>query len=441
MDSFAVFDTLWREFDTILVLLARPIVQRQLIAFITVVLVCGVLSAVVNRFWDRSNRNDEEDLSLADNLRRNLLYPVVALVALAIVIQVFRANAYAVNFLLDSQSILWGFLAYRLLTAAFDMRFSRRWADVLRRQILLPLLFLAFFFFVVGNFININVVGQVRIATIFEQEYTIANGFFSALALYIVFVIVSLLQSGQRYFITLKTENTATISSIFIVIRYAVLVIGLLVVASSLGLNLTTLAVIGGGLSVGIGFGLQQIIANFISGIILLFEQSLRPGDVIDLNGQLGQVKQINMRSTSVLTRENVEIVVPNEHFLTTDVTTYTKNNPLIRLAIPFGVSYQSDPHQVRDLAIEAAKKHKDVKLYPQPQVHFVGFGASSLDFDLLIWIEKPILMLQIKSDLYFLLWDVLAEHEIEIPFPQTDLHLRSGWEQIGRDRHGSGDK
>lgn len=131
-----------------------------------------------------------------------------------------------------------------------------------------------------------------------------------------------------------------------------------MVVFGTLGVNLTSLALIGTGLSVGIGFGLQQIIANFISGIVLLFEQSLRPGDVVEVNNQVGTVEKLNIRSTIIRTNDNVEIIVPNETFLTSQLTTYTKSDPLVRVSVPVGVGYDSNPKQVQQILMDTAVSH-----------------------------------------------------------------------------------
>ena len=184
--------------------------------------------------------------------------------------------------------------------------------------------------------------------------------------------------------------------------------------------------------SIGIGIGLQRIVANFISGIVLLFEQSLRPGDVIDINGEIGTVGRLNIRSTVVRTLNNVEVIVPNENFVIKQVTTYTKSNQNVRLLLPVGVSYDADPREVKRVVIEAATKHGLVLDDPEPMLLFRGYGNSSLDFDLAVWIDQPQRAMFVRSDLYYMVFDALGRHDIEIPFPQRDLNLKRGWEQLG---------
>jgi small-conductance mechanosensitive channel len=216
--------------------------------------------------------------------------------------------------------------------------------------------------------------------------------------------------------------------------RYVVIAGAVVIVAAALGVDPRALAIITGGLSVGIGFGLQEIVANFVSGIVLLFEQSLRPGDVVSMENEMGTVKSLGIRATTVRTRDNVEVIVPNQAFLTSAVTTYTKTDRIVRVKIPVGVSYGSDPKEIREVLLEVARQHNLVQEKPEPVVRFIGFGDSSLDFQLEIWLDDPMLTMSIKSDLRFMIWTAFTKRNIEIPFPQRDLHLRSGvpWEKLG---------
>jgi potassium efflux system protein len=175
-------------------------------------------------------------------------------------------------------------------------------------------------------------------------------------------------------------------------------------------------------------------VANFISGILLLFEQSLRPGDIVSVGGEMGEVKKLSIRATTVNTFDNIELIVPNQLFLTSTVTSYTRTDRFVRVLIPIGVSYNSDPEAVRETLLAVAQRHGLVQEQPEPVVHFMGFGDSSLDFRLAVWVDDPLLRLNVASDLRFMIWKAFAEHSIEIPFPQRELHLRSGvpWEELG---------
>jgi small-conductance mechanosensitive channel len=216
--------------------------------------------------------------------------------------------------------------------------------------------------------------------------------------------------------------------------RYALISLGIIFSLGAMGLDFTSLAIVAGGLSVGIGIGLQDLVANFVSGLVLLFEQSLRPGDIVEMNGRINHVQKISLRATTVRTLTNEEVIVPNSSFTTGQVTNMTKSDHLVYALIPFGVSYESDPEFVRDLAVQTALQHSLVLKIPPPRLFFSGFGESSLDFNLSVGIRQPESMNVVKSDLYYMLWKAFAENEIEIPFPQRDLNLGGGWNQLAAD-------
>ena len=208
---------------------------------------------------------------------------------------------------------------------------------------------------------------------------------------------------------------------------YFVFVIGLLIGLQSAGLNLSSLALIGGALGIGIGFGLQPIVANFVAGLILLAERPVKVGDRIEIGGTLGNVIRIRGRATWVRTNDNFIIVVPNSEFINNRVTNWTANDRQVRYMLPLGVSYSSDPEQVRDVLLAVARRHPDVLADPGPEVLFTGFGDSALNFSLRVWtltrVETPRGFI---SELYFEIFRAFREQKIEIPFPQRDLHLKS---------------
>ncbi len=202
---------------------------------------------------------------------------------------------------------------------------------------------------------------------------------------------------------------------------------GLFVGLQSLGVNLNSLVVFGGAVGVGIGLGLQNVVSNFVAGIILLIEQPIRIGDRIETGNTLGDVIKIAARSTWVRTNDNVIIIVPNNEFINNPVTNWTANDPNVRISLTVGVGYDSDPDEVRQLLLAAAAAHPDVLEEPAPDVIFTGYGDSSIDFSLRVWTSSHAHTPQILiSDLYFALFRVFREHKIELPFPQRDLHLRS---------------
>ncbi len=219
--------------------------------------------------------------------------------------------------------------------------------------------------------------------------------------------------------------------------HYLILAIGLIIALASIGINFTNLAIVAGALGVGIGFGLQSIVNNFVSGIIVLFEQHVKVGDFVQLDsGMNGVVKGIHVRSTVVTTLDNLDIIVPNSELVTAKVINYTMNEPMFRIHVPFGVAYGSDKIIVEKAGLEAAKNVEvtyDDGAKRRPQVWLVGFGDSSLNFELIVWVvNKKGSHATPGSWKALYAWEIetaLQKYGIVIPFPQRDLHLKSGFE------------
>ena len=209
-------------------------------------------------------------------------------------------------------------------------------------------------------------------------------------------------------------------------IQYSIAGIVFYQAITMIGINLTGLAFFVGILSVGIGFGLQNIANNFVSGLILLFERPIKPGDMVSVGDTEGRVQEIQMRATTVLTRDNVTIIVPNSQLVAEEVINWSHKDPKVRLHIPVGVAYGSDIQLVTQLLLKVAKDHLQVMDEPSPNVWFVGFGDSSLNFELLAWINNPMLGKQIQSDLNYAIDAIFRQNNVTIPFPQRDLHLCS---------------
>ena len=193
----------------------------------------------------------------------------------------------------------------------------------------------------------------------------------------------------------------------------------------ALGIDLTGLAVLSGAIGVGLGFGLQKVVSNLVSGVIILLDKSIKPGDVISLGDTFGWINSLGARYVSVVTRDGREYLIPNEDLITGQVVNWSHSNDFVRLDINFGTAYSDNPHAVRRIAIEAAQS-VDRVLKNRPAVcHIVGFGDSSVDYLLRFWIKDPTGGLtNIRGNVYLALWDAFKEHDISIPFPQREVKL-----------------
>lgn len=209
--------------------------------------------------------------------------------------------------------------------------------------------------------------------------------------------------------------------------RVVLLVLAVVLALGSIGIDLTAFAVFSGAVGVGVGFGLQKVVSNLISGVILLLDRSIKPGDVIEVENTYGFVNALNARYVAVRTRDGKEFLIPNEDLITQRVTNWSYSNDLIRLHVKVGISYQSDPHAAIRLALEAAREVPRVLAEPEPTCLLVEFGGSTIDLELRCWINDPVNgMGNIRSALMVRIWDLYQANGIEMPNPQRDITLRN---------------
>jgi small-conductance mechanosensitive channel len=213
-------------------------------------------------------------------------------------------------------------------------------------------------------------------------------------------------------------------AAISLVIRYIIIGVGIVLALSSLGVDLSKFNLMAGALGLGIGFGLQNVIANFVSGLILVFERPILPGDTVEVNSLMGTVRKIGVRSSRVSTFDGAEVVVPNTNLISNDLINWTLSNNIKRVEILIGTGYDSDPNQVLELLLECANNYVNLVKDPPPVALFSDFGDSSLNFRLRFWVHFEI-GLQAKSDVSIAIYNKFKEYEIEIPFPQQDVHIK----------------
>ena len=263
-------------------------------------------------------------------------------------------------------------------------------------------------------------VGQVRVSPLTLIKVALALWFSLWLA------------NGLATLVERRLERTQSVAPTMRVLgakltRIALITAAFLIALSAVGIDLTALAVFGGALGVGLGFGLQKIFSNLVSGVILLMDRSIKPGDVIAVGTSFGWINHLGARYASVITRDGIEHLIPNEELITQRVENWSYSNDLVRLRIPIGIAYHSDPRLAIKLCVEAAEMIPRVQLKPEPRCQLMGFGDSSLNLELRIWIDDPQNgRANVISEVLLGVWDRFQEHGIEIPFPQRDLHLRS---------------
>lgn len=265
-----------------------------------------------------------------------------------------------------------------------------------------------------------------------ETELTIGL----ILTLLISLIALFVVSEWIRRFIVHKVLNryqidVGTRQTIGIITKYILILAGVFSILQTNGIDLSAFGILAGAIGVGIGFGLQNITNNFISGLIILFEQPIKIGDRIEVGDVSGDVIKISARSTMIVTNDNISIIVPNSQFIDSQVINWSHNDRNIRFNFPVGVSYKEDPEKVRNIVLEVARGNPGVLNNPQPDVLFDEYGDNSLNFILRVWsseyIDRPKVL---KSQLYYEIFKRFTEEGVEIPFPQRDLHLKSGFEK-----------
>lgn len=270
-----------------------------------------------------------------------------------------------------------------------------------------------------------------------ETAITYGSIFRVLIILLVTYVLSRVIQNGLRRFASYrKSMAQSSVYALTRVTHYIVMLVGALIAISSIGIDLTKFAIFASALGIGVGFGLQNLISNFTAGIMLLFEKTLKVGDFVELeSGVTGEVKEINIRSTIITTNDNIDIVIPNSEFVNGRVTNWTMRDTIRRLKLGFGVAYGTDKELVRKAVLEAASRvpHTlDDGSHRPPQVWLTEFGDSALNFELVVWL-KPEAVNRPSTVKAAFMWEIhtsLEEHNIEIPFPQRDLHIRSWAEQ-----------
>jgi len=248
------------------------------------------------------------------------------------------------------------------------------------------------------------------------------------MAVVIIFVTAILLWGIKRIFrrtLFKKAIDPARGHSVFQLIKYIFWIIALILVLDTLGVKITLLLAGSAALLVGIGLGLQQVFRDIISGFFLLFERNLKVGDVVELEGVVGIVKDIGFRTTTIESRDNIILIIPNSKFIEENVINWSHIEKKTRFHVNVGVAYGSDVDKVTRVLLECARHHQKITSDPEPFVRFDDFGNSSLDFQLFFWTDNAFRVENIKSDLRFEIDRKFRENNITIPFPQRDVHMK----------------
>jgi potassium-dependent mechanosensitive channel len=414
----------------LLVFLGRPAVQVQLLAFALAIMLAWVLSDGLSRLARgrfREHIHQRLDTEQKSILRRALIvlrrieFPVLGLALVWAVQMLFRTWERPAGLLGEWVFLLWLILIYRLIVALLDIAFGVEIVRPYRQRLLDPLIGLFAFLRVLGLLIDLGALGHARLLTIADTPIRLGGVFSTVVVLYFVFTGTWAVQTTvQRAVLPRTATDPGLVNAVLTVARYIVIILGVSFALGALGFDTSTIAFISGGLTVAIGFGSQQVFANMVSGLLLLFDQSLRPGDVISVAGEIGVVESLSIRATTMRTADNVAVVMPNQSFITGAIRNYSKTSEGVRLQIPVAVAYDGKPQFVRKLLLETVREHPAVLTHPAPAVYYSTFGKlptgkNRFAYQLTAWLSDPLRMVEVTSDLILALHETLAAEGIDM--------------------------
>lgn len=269
---------------------------------------------------------------------------------------------------------------------------------------------------------------KVPLFTLGDSPFTLITFIYLVTSTLILSLAASALNKVIAYRLLSKSQIELGVRiALGSIVKYLLLVIGFIIILQTAGINLSSLTILMGALGVGIGFGLQNITNNFVSGIIILLERPIKVGDRIEVDKVSGNVVDISMRATEILTNDNISIIVPNSQFISQTVINWSHTNRSVRFNFPVGVSYREDPQEVKQVLLDIAMDNPGVLKNPQPDVLFFEYGESAMNFNLRVWtreyINSPGVL---RSQLYYEIARRFREKGIEIPFPQYDIHIKN---------------
>ncbi|MBE9145995.1 mechanosensitive ion channel family protein [Planktothrix mougeotii] len=425
----------------LLIFLERSPVQIQLVVILISILLSHGLSYWVRKkihqqfkqFKISLDKSFKERTTLAPYWCGLALIPDLVgrgfnLIVLTLVQNLLNRQGWMVGILSTAIELLWVYLFYRIFLIGLCLFVPLHQVKEYKFYFFRPIFILFVFREISSLFLDVNQLMQVEVINLFNSPITLEAIFISTVGLYLWIVAVSILQYVILQIIVDKTElDSGAFQASLILIRYFLIGLGIVIIIGYIGFNPTAFAAITGGLSVGLGFGLKEVFSDFISGIFLLFEGSLRPGDIIEIGGELSEVKKVSIRATTVqVMKDNSEKIIPNQIFFTQELKTMTGSDRRVRRCLIVGTSYDCNPQQVIEILLKIIYEHPEALNDPAPLVNLINFGESSLDFEIDVWLATPIGSKRIMSEISCEIWKTFADKNIEIPYPQRDLHIRS---------------
>lgn len=417
------------------VYVGRPDVWEQMIALGLVLVVAALLTGLVQLLLFRRVAQFIENVTWGTWLRRitrfvfnliqSITLPLFGLVLVQAVQDYRLSQGQLTGLIQQLRGIFSTILIFEILMTVLYANFNPAQVRRFHRRLLVPLLVIVVATQVLNHFIDVRRLAAVVILDMFNSPLTLGAVLLATVGLYFYADTINALNTFILNGITQFTSaDRGATEATLTLIRYVLIMMGIGFALSQLNLNPTTLAAVTGGLSVGVGFGLREILSNFISGILLLLERSLHPGDVIEIDGELCVVEKLSIRATTVRTLNNVELVVPNQTFFTSSFKTYTGTNKDVRVPIVIKTDCAIDPPAVLALLRRAAHDHAEVLSDPPASAFILEYANNEALFQLNYWVSNPLISPQVSSEIKIRIWNTLKEHNVALPFPEIELHF-----------------
>lgn len=399
-----------------------------------IVLVSLILASLVSRYLGTliAGKAAEQPLpsikKLTLSTAQRILFPLTALVLVLIMYAVLKALNQPVPLLNIAIPLLLSLAGIRLLVYILRKGFTVSRALKAWENIISTLIWVVVALYLLGWLPDIMQtldsfafrIGANRVSLLSVINFIILSAILFTLAMWLSHYVERRVSSSKHLNASLKVVLAKFL-------KFFLIALAILVALDAVGIDLTALTVFGGALGVGLGFGLQRITSNFISGFILLFDRSIKPGDVISIGDKFGWVQELRARYIVVMDRDGVETLIPNENLVTSDVINWSYSNPNVRLKIPVSISYGDDPEKALELLNQAAQKCERVLQDPPPVARLMEFGDNGINLELRIWINDPQNGLtNVRSDLNLAIWRLFKETGITIPFPQRDVYVKT---------------
>ena len=400
-----------------------PEVQFQACTACGTLVLAFFLSKLCLKF---SPKSTEEDIvkvwkNKAWKLLERILFPLISAFALLVALSAFERMAWSTNELLKpvlSLSIAW--LSYRMI--GFFIK-SRAWLRLL--AVLAFGLAALQCFGLLDKSIELLGVLAFNLGDRRVSVLDLLNGI--VILMFLLWISSFLGASGEKRIKELPHLPPSLQVLLAKVLRAFLVFVSFAIALSTVGLDLSSFALLGGAIGVGIGFGLQKVVSNLVSGLILLIDRSIKPGDVIEIEGTYGWINSLRARYASIITRDGKEHLIPNEDLITNRVINWSFSDRNVRVRVPLGISYDSDPKQAIELCLEAAQSVPRTLQVPNPKCLVVGFGDNAIEMELRFWIDDPSNGVgNVRSEVLLAIWDRFKQNGINIPFPQRDLHIRN---------------